>query len=208
MSYTSKYFRIDEYKCNEAWEDIAGFEGKYQVSSFGRVKSLTRNLYRGGGRRYQPIKEIILKQYTDSAGYPYLSLNIKNNKSKRVRTHRLVAKAFLKNTNNKPCVNHKDGNKGNNHFKNLEWCTYGENKSHSFKVLGEKHWLKNKLGKDCPYSKKIEMFDLQTKKTIKTFYGMNEASRETGAGRGNIWSVCKGTRLHALGFGWRYSDVV
>jgi len=196
------------YNCQEEWVDITGFEGKYQISNHGRIKSLARLANRGKGN-YQPLPEKIKNQHIDKAGYPIISLwNDFLKKGKRFRMHRIIAKHFILNPDSKPCVNHKDGDKTNNFFENLEWCTYGENKSHSFKVLGERHWLKDKFGEDCPYHKKVDMLDLTTNEVIKTFYGLQEASRKTGAGQGNIWSVCNGKRPHAKGFGWRYSYVL
>jgi hypothetical protein len=101
----------------EAWKDIEGFEGLYQISNTGRVKSLR--------------KEIILKQHNTPNGYPYIILKVQGiQKNKMI--HRLVALTFILNPKNKPEVNHKDGNKQNNHVENLEWVTRQENIEHAF----------------------------------------------------------------------------
>ena len=104
-------------KENETWKDIEGYEGLYQVSDFGRVRSLDRKDARGNR-----IKGTVLAGGSDGKGYRTIALcrdgDVKNN-----LTHRLVAKAFLDNPNNLPEVNHKDEDKENNAVSNLEWCT-------------------------------------------------------------------------------------
>ena len=103
----------------EVWKDIYGYEGAYQVSSFGRIKALPRNIPGAYKNR-----EFIKKTTHDTYGYPIVSLS-KNGKSKTFTIHRLVAKAFIPNPNPNRLkeVNHKDENKDNNHTENLEWCT-------------------------------------------------------------------------------------
>ena len=104
----------------EVWKKIEGFEN-YEVSNLGNVRS---NHY---------FKTRMLNQETVK-GYLRVSL-CKNNKVKRFLVHRLVAIYFIENKENKPCVNHIDGNKKNNIVSNLEWCTHSENERHSYDVL-------------------------------------------------------------------------
>lgn len=108
----------------EIWRDIEGYEGKYEVSNLGRIKSLKRK-----GRR----EEQILESYLDLKGYPMIQV-CKNGKKHPTKIHRLVAEAFIVNFNNKPQVNHIDGNKSNNIVINLEWCSCSENIIHAFKM--------------------------------------------------------------------------
>lgn len=121
----------------ELWKDIKEYEGCYQVSNLGRIKSLdrmTNNQYGEYFMKGRILKNSIIKD----KGYCRVSLNNGNGKiSKRV--HRLVAEAFIPNPENKPEVNHKDGNKLNNCVSNLEWCTNKENIEHSIRTGLKKH---------------------------------------------------------------------
>lgn len=116
----------------EIYRDIQGYEGHYQISNLGNIKSLKRLIKRCNSNKSYFIKERILKQ-SISNGYYAITLN-KNNKQKRFCIHRLVALAFLENPKNKEEVNHKDGNKLNNCVDNLEWCTKSENTLHAYKI--------------------------------------------------------------------------
>lgn len=109
----------------EIWKDIEGYEGKYQVSNFGNVRSLMYHNAKG-------IKRIsLLKPATDACGYFRCALS-KNNILTTYKVHRLVAQAFIPNPNNYPQINHIDGNKKNNNVENLEWCTNSMNQVHAY----------------------------------------------------------------------------
>lgn len=117
----------------EVWKDVFGYEGLYQVSNFGRVKSLDRLetiKCRWGGEALRPVKGKILIPRVHSNGY----LRVGFGRKKDVYIHRLVAQAFIPNPDNKPQVNHKDMNKKNNSVENLEWCTQKENNVHSYET--------------------------------------------------------------------------
>lgn len=107
----------------ERWKDIQGFEGRYQVSDKGRVKSLERVTQLNGRVRTEPEK---IMAYTLRSGYPTLILR-KDGKRYSRQIHRLVAEAFLPNPYNLPIVNHKDFTRDNNDVTNLEWCTQKHN---------------------------------------------------------------------------------
>ena len=124
----------------EIWHPCAGYETHYEVSNIGNVRSIERMvLHEEGGLKRSPSK--VLKQGKSKSGYLTVSFSVdsvKNNHS----VHRLVARAFIPNELNKPQVNHKDGNKHNNHVDNLEWMTASENGLHSYRVLRNKVWNK------------------------------------------------------------------
>nr|DAU67687.1 MAG TPA: homing endonuclease [Caudoviricetes sp.] len=121
----------------EIWKDIKGYEGLYQISNLGRVKSLIGF----GGHRYIKREKILkawkCKTHDNGDYYLYITLS-KNKVHTKKSVHRLVAENFIENYNNLPEVNHKDGNKQNNCVFNLEWCTYKENQNHSWTILKRK----------------------------------------------------------------------
>lgn len=112
----------------EIWKDIKGWEGTYQVSNRGRVKSFTRSVsfIRLGKMQTFIVKGRIMKPTTNWAGYKLVTFNRSG-----YAIHRLVAQAFISNINNKPQINHKDSKRGNNHVNNLEWVTPLENMKHA-----------------------------------------------------------------------------
>ena len=115
----------------EEWKSIEGYDGAYEVSNYGKIRSLDR--YISGpfdSKRF--IKGVEIKSCLTGSGYLGFNL-VKDGKSKTSKVHRVVANAFIENEHNKPEVNHKDGNKHNNHVSNLEWVTKGENQSHAYK---------------------------------------------------------------------------
>lgn len=159
----------------EEWKNIDGFEG-YQVSNFGRVKSLANNKSR---------KEKILKTKKRNNGYLEVSLN-KDGKQYFRLIHRLVCAAFVKNPDNLPQVNHIDENKENNNVDNLEWCTPQYNVDYS-------------------KSKQVNQYDLNGN-YIKTWKSVKEIERQLGYSQGNITQCCNGKRKSAYNYYWRYND--
>ena len=128
----------------EIWKDIQGYEGFYQISNLGNVKSLERVIDKGNGI-LQHRKERIMNKRESVDGYYIAKLNV-NKKSTSIAIHILVARHFIDNPNNYPEVNHKDCNRKNNQVDNLEWCTHQQNVEHS-KQLGH---YKTKSGCDNP----------------------------------------------------------
>lgn len=147
----------------EIWKDIVGYEGLYQVSNLGRVKSLPKM----AGFRSQPEKLTAI--FVDKHGYHKANL-YKNNTHKQVYVHILVAQAFVSNDDNKPQVNHKDGDKSHNFDTNLEWCTAKENVIHAY-TTGLKH---GKKGVDHPMFGK--------KHSLETRKKLSDASRRRWSG--------------------------
>lgn len=184
----------------EIWKDVVGYEGLYQVSNLGRVRRIGN--YRNQIKEW-PSNNKILKLGKKSNGYLYCQLS-KNNKTSPKMVHRLVAEAFIENTQKKPTVNHIDGNRENNTVCNLEWATYAENNMHSLHVLNNhKRKYKRKIGKP------VLQYDLQGN-YIKEYPSYREARRQTGIS--GIDTVCRGERQKtkrqktAGGYIWKYKE--
>ena len=128
---TGGFLKLVLFYMRENWRSINGFKGRYQISNYGRVKSLKR--YVKNGRSYRIVPELILSPGVNEYGYLYVCLSKENRLYPR-RVSRLVAIAFLNNWRKLPEVNHKDGNKSNNRVNNLEWCTAKENSIHAYKT--------------------------------------------------------------------------
>lgn len=107
---------------NEIWKPVKHYEGFYEVSNYGRVKSIERDVFMYDGTKSRHVKEHFVPHHDNGKGYLYVIL-YKNNVSKREYVHRIVAMAFIPNPDNLPQVNHKDEDKQNNYVDNLEWCT-------------------------------------------------------------------------------------
>lgn len=117
----------------EIWKDIPSFEGYYQASNLGRIKSLPRKVW--NHQCFMVRKERIIKQSKLPDGYVQVGLKMPNDKQRRYMVHRIIGLAFHPNPENKEMINHKDGIKDNNNESNLEWSTRSENAKHSF-IIG------------------------------------------------------------------------
>ncbi len=132
----------------EVWKDIIGYEGVYQVSNLGNVKTLGQQVVYSDGRVYNYPEKIL--KLSNSRGYSSVHLYQNGVRSHGQPVHRLVATAFIPNPENKITVNHKDGNKKNNHIDNLEWASYKENNNHAINTglhKGTPTSYKSKLAK-------------------------------------------------------------
>ena len=179
----------------EIWKDIEGYEGLYQVSNMGRVKSLERMKWCGlNGGCYRIVPEKIMKGVGDGNGYLQVGL-YREGKRKKCRINRLVAQAFLENPDNLPEVNHKDENKKNNCVDNLEWCSHSYNMTYNSRA--------KKVGKKN--SKPVYSIDKESG-LITYWESIREASRQLGISKGNICSCLKGKMKSIGGFYWIYAD--
>lgn len=160
----------------EIWKDIKGYEGLYQISNKGRVKSLSRFISSGKGKYKveEKIKKPSKRMRKDGTCYMAVVL-YKNNKYKNFYIHRLVANAFLENPDKKETVNHINGNKEDNIVENLEWNTYSENNNHAY-ITGlndSSHRRNNKSSfKVFQYDKNMNL--------IASYPSIREAERKTG----------------------------
>jgi len=168
----------------EVWKDIPDYEGLYQISDLGRVKSLKRN--------------IILKPFFTANGYYQVTL-FKNGKNHSKQIHRLVGENFIKKAGNKNEINHIDGNKQNNCITNLEWCTSSYNKTEAYR-LG---LMKRRFGKENPNSKVVYQYDLNGN-FIKKWDCAMDIQRELGIPSPRICSCCLGISKTAYKYKWKY----
>ena len=183
----------------EIWKDIENYEGKYQVSDLGRVRSLERDIYYQNGTIHH-LKEKMLVQRIDKYGYMRVNLYL-NGKIKTILTHRLVAEAFIPNPENKPQINHRDEVKTNNVVENLEWCSAQENVNYGTRTArAVQNHKYPKLG-NHPKAKAIFCEELN-----KEFDCITSAGKELGVNINCIVGACKGKLKTAGGFHWRYAD--
>lgn len=170
----------------EIWKDIEGYEGLYQVSNLGRVKSL------GNGKVRNPNlkNERILKAAKDMGGYLRIALS-KDGKKKFYMVHRLVASAFIPNPYSLPQVNHRDEDKTNNIIQNLEWCSAKYNSNYGTRTQRISDFL----------SKSVICVE-----TGKIYNSLMQIEREMGFSCSNLSNVCNGKRKTCGGFHWRYTE--
>lgn len=177
-------------------QEIKGFENitGYEVCEDGTVFSYKKN------------EVAKLKPYRNTKEYLMVDLTTKK---RAVKVHRLVALAFIPNEFNKPQVNHKDGNKKNNHINNLEWVTNAENQKHAYrtglnvKKTGDECYNYNKEHKTC---KKVLQFDLSGN-FIKEYLSLAMAAREINAkSYSQISKACKDWNKTVKGFKWKFKD--
>lgn len=180
-------------KAFEIWKDINGFEGIYQISDKGNIRSLDRKIICSNGSvRFQRGSEI--KPYINKQGYRTVVLH-NNGKHKMCRMCRLVAEAFIQNPQNLPQVNHKDENKGNDEKGNLEWCTCLYNLTYN----NLHHRRNNKNNK-----KSKPVAQIKNGKIIKVFHSVREVERVLGFQNGNISQCCNGKTKTSYGYEWSY----
>lgn len=178
----------------EEWRDIVGYEGLYQVSDLGRVKSLPRlkRNFNVNTKRFDiiTIPEKIRKPQLTKYGYYRIGLT-KNSKQVYHSVHRLVAEAFIPNSKNLLQINHKDENKTNNCVDNLEWCTA---------VYNANYGTRNKR------SAEKQIKPIMCIETGVIYNSLTEASKKTGISKGNISSVCNHRKWckTAGGYHWEY----
>lgn len=191
--------RITEDLGFEVWQDIPDYEGLYQASTYGRIKSLERLCVNGKGRE-RKVPEAILKQAISKNGYLIVRLS-NNGVVKNYRAHRLIALTFIANPLKYPCVNHKSEIRHENSVGNLEWCSYEYNVNYGT--------CKEKISKSHlnhpSVCKAVNQYNMEGN-IIATYISSHEIQRICGYDNGNIRACCKGKLKTAYGYIWRFAE--
>lgn len=170
----------------EIYKDIKGYEGLYQVSNTGKVKSMNYD-NRAIIKVLKPLKK---------KGYEYISL-YKNKKARHHGIHRLVALHFIDNPEDKATVNHKNGVRDENTVENLEWMTVKENVNHGWKVLGRV------MSENAIKRRKVAQYDLNGN-FISNYDSILEAAKDNNVSTAGIGQVCRGQKSKMKGYVWKY----
>ncbi len=177
---------------NEQWKDVLDTNNRYKISNYGRllinVRTYIDTLKRNCSRRAR-----IGNPSINSQGYLHFTICYKERRFSE-KIHRIVGKYFLPKSINKIDINHKDGNKRNNHISNLEWTTSKENYHHSRDVLG------------FHIEKRVWKLDKKTNRKLEIFDSAKKAAASIGVGRSQIYRVCSGWRKSCKGFKWIYEN--
>lgn len=185
----------------EEWRDIEGYEGYYQVSNIGNVRSLDRTL-KGRDGVWYPHKGVKMKPTTNKNGYQYVVLK-KDGTFKGFTVHGLVARAFLERDPLRTEINHKDGIKTNNNVSNLEWVTHSENEKHAIKNGLVDFDQIRKIGIE-KRKKRVKQIDASGN-VIAVYKSATDASKALGIYRRSIARCCAGEYKHAGGYRWQFA---
>ena len=181
----------------EIWKPISGYEGFYEVSNLGRIRSLERIVECSDGRK-RKIKDRTLKGSSYSGGYSGVTLH-KDGCAKSVNIHLIVAEAFVPNPLEKEEVNHKDENPSNNHASNLEWVTHKENINYSTRTERARKAIVEAQGRAVrQLSRDGEL--------VAEYESLSEACNATGTHVSNITKCAKGIYKTAGGYIWKYKN--
>ena len=181
----------------EIWKPISGYEGFYEVSNLGRIRSLERIVECSDGRK-RKIKDRTLKGSSYSGGYSGVTLH-KDGCAKFVNIHRIVAEAFVPNPLEKEEVNHKDENPSNNHASNLEWVTCKENINYGTRTERARKAIVEAQGRAVrQLSRDGEL--------VAEYESLSEACNATGTHVSNITKCAKGVYKTAGGYIWKYKN--
>ena len=198
-----RWLLLEDFE-GEIWKKVVGYEERYEVSNYGRVKSLGNQ--NGIAKKRNP--RILMQFCPNNRGCYWFVDLCKDGISKRKRVHRLVAEAFIPNPDNLPEVNHKDENKQNPHLDNLEWCTRKYNANYGTMPERMREHIKKRIedgfGETTIKHKVVHQYDL-CGNYIATYYSQKEAELKTGINRNNICDACKGRSRAAGGYIWSYT---
>ena len=179
----------------EIWKDIKNYEGIYQVSNMGRIKSVERYMLNRWGNGFKKWREKIKIQTLSKNGYYTVRLS-NNGKDKGYSTHRLVAEAFVPNPENKPCVDHINTDRTDNRAENLRWCTNKENQNNPL--------TKIKMKRNKSKAKPIIQLT-KTNELVQKWESASQVQRDLGYNKSAISSCCRGAKSKtAYGYKWGF----
>ena len=184
---------------SEEWRDIQGYEGLYQVSNLGRVRSCDRHTWAGWRGEKALVKGRVRKPSITRQGYYQVDLLVDGHR-KSLKVHRLVAIAFIPNPNNYPYINHKDENPLNNKVDNLEWCTQKYNVNYGTSRQRLSKSLRN--NSNAPRKATVQLS--LNGEVLARYSSISEAARQTGISQAMISYCCLGRYKTAKGFIFRY----
>jgi len=178
----------------EVWKDVVGYEGRYQISNAGALKSLS----------YHGHKRVKIRKPVCRKGYMVFQVHNEHGR-KNIFAHRLVALHFIPNPHNKPFVNHIDGNKANNHYTNLEWCTQSENAQHAYAIGLINPYNANRiLATRAAIIKAVDQYAIYGNFIMK-HSSVTEAAENTKVSGNSISACCLGNNQTSGRFVFRFS---
>ena len=177
----------------EQWKEISGYEGYYEVSNYGNVRSIPHKVNTKSGKQRNSPGRVLAQKITKN-GYKQVHLS-KGNESHYKSVHRLVASAFVPNPDRLPQVNHKDENKTNNYADNLEWMTASDNCKHGHR-------------NDTMVEQRSRSVERLMGDVTVTYNSIHSAAEETGVSAAHICQCRRGERETTGGTRWRYADEI
>jgi hypothetical protein len=195
-------------KMKEIWKTIKGYEGYYEASNMGNIRSVDRIILSTANILHTEHKQFrkgkILKQGIGRKGYKIISLQ-KEGKRKTVYTHRIIASTFIENIDNKPCIDHINGIHTDNRAENLRWCTQKENINNPNTINKNIEILRQNNIIGCK-PKTIIQLDKDSLKIIREIPPRTSFFKEMGYTRGYITAACRNRKQNAYGYKWAFKE--
>lgn len=193
---------------NEIWKPIKGYEGYYEASNLGNIRSVDRVILSTANILHTEHKQLrrgrVLKQGNGRKGYKIVVLQ-RDGKKRTMYTHRIIAMTFVENPYNKPCIDHVNGVCTDNRAENLRWCTQKENINNPNTVYKNLDTLKQNALTNCK-AKTILQLDKDTLEVIQEISPKSSYFKDMGFVRAYITSACRNHKKNAYGYKWAFKD--